>query len=487
MILHAFIHLLFFLQTRKVYNTALAMYTRGGPSAGATSSTAAGAGAAHWDLPFLFWSFAEMELHILEIMHTSSSVAPTSTTAVNVVLNILASCADGQYSAISASSGTIAPTRAVRVRKAFLSLVAPTTFASSGAAASATLLSWRINPLPAESKEKDKDPYPYLLPASPRAFALICFAWFQYLSAGLDAALAVFHSYVFAFARDGMLTAADENGYERGGVQHEWLLTMYVRLVLWHATSHPTPPRLVRAALHRALQEFPANAFFMALYVQQEGHGQLSTRLRRYFDGVTTHSYTGGNRPEDKDTVVTVREPSSLIWLYSIASELHRPSAGHRIQSLFEKALETPARSMVALWRLYIHYLLQRAAAADTNSAGTGTISDADFVSSSEVVRLKEANALRQEAKRVYFRAVHQCPWSKLLWLEGLCWLVPLETRVLATKIEPGTAIPLQVLAEQEKGPPRDRFEDVLSEEEVTSVLDMMMEKEIRLHVLATL
>jgi hypothetical protein len=68
--------------------------------------------------------------------------------------------------------------------------------------------------------------------------------------------------------------------------------------------------------------------------------------------------------------------PPIVLWLHALASEFRRPAVmaaapidsirqpsllhiSSRVHRVFERALQTPARSLVALWRMYIRGLLQ--------------------------------------------------------------------------------------------------------------------------------
>lgn len=75
------------------------------------------------------------------------------------------------------------------------------------------------------------------------------------------------------------------------------------------------------------------------------------------------------------------RNPSTVLWLFAISIELGRLGSGPRIHSLFEKALETmDTQQSVVLWRCYMAYEL-------------------------------EVRGDMDAARRVYFRAIHACPW----------------------------------------------------------------------------
>ncbi|GFS37283.1 hypothetical protein Acr_00g0051130 [Actinidia rufa] len=68
---------------------------------------------------------------------------------------------------------------------------------------------------------------------------------------------------------------------------------------------------------------------------------------------------------------------------------MSRGGSQHRIRGLFERALgNEKLRNSVILWRCYITY--------EINVAGNPSA-----------------------ARRIFFRAIHECPRSKKLWLDG--------------------------------------------------------------------
>lgn len=75
------------------------------------------------------------------------------------------------------------------------------------------------------------------------------------------------------------------------------------------------------------------------------------------------------------------RHPSVVVWVFALEFEMVKGGSEHRIRGLFEKALTNDMlRSSVLLWRSYIAY----------------EIDVAQNPSSS---------------KRIFFRAIHACPW----------------------------------------------------------------------------
>ncbi|XP_020572786.1 protein NRDE2 homolog isoform X2 [Phalaenopsis equestris] len=83
------------------------------------------------------------------------------------------------------------------------------------------------------------------------------------------------------------------------------------------------------------------------------------------------------------------RKPSVIVWLSALAFELGKQGAEHRVHGLFEKALANDKLQKSALlWRCYLAY--------ETDIACNPSA-----------------------ARRTFFRAIHACPWSKRLWLDG--------------------------------------------------------------------
>lgn len=83
------------------------------------------------------------------------------------------------------------------------------------------------------------------------------------------------------------------------------------------------------------------------------------------------------------------RDPSVITLLFALSFEWGKAGSDNRIHSLFERALaDDKLQKSVLLWRCYLAY-------------------EAEIVCNSSA------------ARRVFFRAIHACPWSKRLWLDG--------------------------------------------------------------------
>lgn len=96
------------------------------------------------------------------------------------------------------------------------------------------------------------------------------------------------------------------------------------------------------------------------------------------------------------------KKPSVIAWLFALSFEISRGSSYHRVHGLFERALASDnSRNSVVLWRCYLSYEMN--VACDPSAA-----------------------------RRVYFRAIHACPWSKKLWLDGF---LKLNSRLTAKEL----------------------------------------------------
>lgn len=121
----------------------------------------------------------------------------------------------------------------------------------------------------------------------------------------------------------------------------------------------------------QGLQIYPYNSKLFTSLVEIGCLYTVPVKLRRMFDEYCQ------------------KRPSVIAWLFAVSYELDKEGSRHRIHALFERALANDKlEHSVILWRCYIAYEL-------------------------DVVCNPSA------AKRVFFRAIHACPWSKKLWLDG--------------------------------------------------------------------
>ncbi|XP_051123213.1 uncharacterized protein LOC127246064 [Andrographis paniculata] len=190
--------------------------------------------------------------------------------------------------------------------------------------------------------------------------ALICSAaLFEELTSGWGSALEILeHSFAMVLPER-----------RRNSRQLEFLFNYYVKILCKNHMELKFSK--VWGAIIKGLQIYPFNSTLHNALVEISHLHTSPNKLRWTFDDYCQ------------------KNPSVITWLYAVSFEIGTGGSQHRIRGLFERALETDKmRRAVILWRCYLEY--ERSVAC---------------------------NAL--SAKRVFFRAIHACPWSKKLWLDG--------------------------------------------------------------------
>lgn len=197
-----------------------------------------------------------------------------------------------------------------------------------------------------------------------RSTAIICSAaLFEELTAGCVAGIEVLNQ---AFS----MVLPERRSQS---LQLEYVFNFYMRMLWRHRTELGLSK--IWESITQGLQLYPSNP---ELYDALVEIGHLHTapnKVRRMFD-----EYSQKN-------------PSVTISLFALSFEMKRGGSQHRIRRLFERALgNEKLRSSPLLWRCYIAY--ENDVAHDPFGA-----------------------------RRAFFRAIHACPWSKRVWLDGFAKL----------------------------------------------------------------
>uniref|UniRef100_A0A804KRA5 Protein NRDE2 homolog n=1 Tax=Musa acuminata subsp. malaccensis TaxID=214687 RepID=A0A804KRA5_MUSAM len=152
-------------------------------------------------------------------------------------------------------------------------------------------------------------------------------------------------------------------------LQLESLWVYYIKVLERHLKQFKFS-RIWKTTL-QGYQIYPYNPKSFRAMLQVNYHYSVSSKVRHLFDECCQ------------------RYPSVIMFLFALSFEIGGAGSEHRIHSLFEKALANDKlQKSVLLWRCYLEY---------------------------------EANISRNPsaARRIFFRAIHACPWSKRLWLDG--------------------------------------------------------------------
>ncbi len=130
-----------------------------------------------------------------------------------------------------------------------------------------------------------------------------CFAVFQYLTVGMQAASVVFESSLSALKKE---TLTDNFNGQQLRLDQELMTEAYVGLLSAHVYSNPTPLGSLRNLLKTSLDDFPTNPTLVEAFIISESKSHIAGRVRRYFDRVTR------------------REDSLVQWLFAIRAEMLR-------------------------------------------------------------------------------------------------------------------------------------------------------------------
>lgn len=152
-------------------------------------------------------------------------------------------------------------------------------------------------------------------------------------------------------------------------LQLELLYLRYIQMLQKHKGS--LKPSQTWDIIVQGLNQYPWNAEMCTSLICTSSLPAFTSKLRLLFDEYCQ------------------KKPSTILWLFALSFELGRVGSGPRIHRLFERALtDQDTQQSVILWRCYLAYELHVANNSDA-------------------------------ARRIFFRAIHACPWSKLLWLDG--------------------------------------------------------------------
>ncbi|KAI4347330.1 hypothetical protein L6164_008147 [Bauhinia variegata] len=193
-----------------------------------------------------------------------------------------------------------------------------------------------------------------------QSIALVCSAaLFEELTSGWNASVEILDQ---AFVM--VLPERRRHSY-----QLEFLLNYYIRMLQRHEKQSSLSK--VWDSICQGLQIYPFSSELLKGLVEIGHLYTTSNKLRWMLDD---HGY---------------KKPSVILWLFALLFEMSRGGSQHRIRGLFERALRGDRLcNSVVLWRSYIAYEMNIAHDPST-------------------------------ARRVFFRAIHACPWSKKLWLDG--------------------------------------------------------------------
>ncbi|XP_014802520.1 PREDICTED: protein NRDE2 homolog [Calidris pugnax] len=250
-----------------------------------------------------------------------------------------------------------------------------------------------------------------------------CYALFQYLTVGIDAAVLIYAQTSEKLEAPGPQKC--ENGGENFGIQNfppalEAVTLLHTNLLRFHMKISVYPLNPLREALTEALKRYPSNQSLWRSYIHIQRKSHSASKARRFFDGVT-------------------RSTNSLEpWLFAIRAEQMRkklienvqradvgeihstiPETGltNRIVALFEHAIQSEnGTHCPLLWRMYLNFLAS----------------------------LEK----KEKSKGLFYKALQNCPWAKVLYLDAIEYFPDQlqETLDLMTEKELRVRVPMEEL-----------------------------------------
>lgn len=274
-----------------------------------------------------------------------------------------------------------------------------------------------------------------------------CLAILKYLSYDLsiDDAITIFST---AFERLGKLPPQATSFVS---FATELLHQMRAKLLYYHTRSRRAyKPSQIRGLLLESISLFPHNTIFLNLFAWNESRFRIEERVRDVIYEITAQGRKGQSQLNKQAVPVTSH-------FFAVYTELHRPvfsgSTIHSVRAAFEKAISDPtlrsgtsssspihdpssSHSNISLWKLYILFELSRGHIA--------------------------------RAKDIFFRAMRACPWSKQILMLAFSHL---------------RADLIKEQKKQHSAPTQKPTEEGMSFEELRRVYNVLVEKELRLHV----
>ncbi|KAJ7991114.1 hypothetical protein DPEC_G00293900 [Dallia pectoralis] len=225
-----------------------------------------------------------------------------------------------------------------------------------------------------------------------------CYALFQYLTVGIDAADAVYNLARERLEQQPSSGAQDQSNSElertwSSALECESLAVQQAALLRYHTNASVYPLSHLRLALTSALVRFPSSAPLWQLYVQVENRYHSAGRARRFFHGVTKVSLSVVPR---LFAISAEQRRKRLIDAVLRAgpygdtrSTLPENGLGNRIRSLFENAIATEhGVHCPLLWRMYMNFL----------------------VSEGKV----------ETGRGIFYKALQDIPWAKGLYMDAV-------------------------------------------------------------------
>ncbi|XP_018414025.1 PREDICTED: protein NRDE2 homolog [Nanorana parkeri] len=243
-----------------------------------------------------------------------------------------------------------------------------------------------------------------------------CYALFQYLTVGIDAAVAVFREVTGSLPPPASVPGESQDSH--GTLQA--VAGMHINLLMHHTKVSVYPRTPLRDALSDALRLYPDNITLWKSYIQTESRSHNISKARRFIDGVRRTSdalepYLFAIRAEeDRKKLLESVQRADMGEVHTFMPET---GLSNRIKALFEHCVSTERGSRcVLLWRMYLHFMV---------SLGRG-----------------------DRGRGLFYKAIQSCPWAKVLYMDAVEYFPEQlqEVADLMTEKELRVRLPLEEL-----------------------------------------
>ncbi|XP_066279089.1 nuclear exosome regulator NRDE2-like [Branchiostoma lanceolatum] len=344
-----------------------------------TALSSVGQGAAEDRLAVfeLYRTYAELELgltggdsSVLKKTSEPLSGSETSTKALHLL------CTLGEKAKFSPlSDHTVSPTRVLKARRNYQQTLEEelTSYETAGCDGA------------------DGKPPPPCASGSFLVHLTVCYGLFQYLTIGMQASAEVFDVVLSTLTRMCQTYGKEDDLFDqhrcRTFMDLELVTSAYLKLLQRHLSCSTGSLQTVRTALQGALLIFPDSPEFLKMFIELESshRSHIAGRLRRYFDRAVQEAAT------PIPFLFAIQAEMRRLEMISSQSSVVVTGVSHRVRSLLERGCSSPvAQGCVLMWRWFMAFEIQQGNPA--------------------------------QAKAVFYRALQNCPWAKLLYMDALQW-----------------------------------------------------------------
>ncbi|KAF1791996.1 siRNA-mediated silencing protein NRDE-2 [Phytophthora cactorum] len=226
---------------------------------------------------------------------------------------------------------------------------------------------------------------------------------------------------LLVYAYDGFDVACREYRQALANAEHRtcshvvWMWTCFLEFMQQHQVLGVSPtlaPRLWRSSIGDAVEQFPSNELFLRLFVDSETGNTISQVLRNYFLRVEKRWRRHFDSPE------------LVEWLFALLCELYRVERAATIQELSRNGASSTDKSSRPTCCLFHRWGMNATAVNRIGQMFENMVNQIRTKSSALCwelyMRFEVALGKVDAAKKVLYRGIAACAWSKSLYMDGL-------------------------------------------------------------------